>query len=75
MGWALFLLFATPAPPGAILVGVVGVSGFLGCQVDSILGETLENRHYLTKGSTNFLGMLSSVGIAAVLLVALGWVR
>ncbi len=75
VGWALFLLFATPAPPGAILVGVVGVSGFLGCQVDSILGETLENRHYLTKGSTNFLGMLSSVGIAAVLLVALGWVR
>jgi uncharacterized protein (TIGR00297 family) len=75
VGWALFLLFDSPAPPGAILVGVVGVAGFLGCQVDSVLGETLENRKFLTKGSTNFLGMLSSVGIAAVLLWALGWLR
>jgi uncharacterized protein (TIGR00297 family) len=72
VGWALYLLFASPAPPGAILVGIVGVSGFLGCQVDSVLGETLENRHLLTKGSTNFLGMLSAVGIAAVLLGIVG---
>jgi uncharacterized protein (TIGR00297 family) len=75
VGWGLFLLFSSPAPPGALLVGVVGVAGFLGCQVDSVLGETLENRHFLTKGSTNFLGMLSSVGIAAALLWALGWLR
>ncbi|MCI4365959.1 MAG: DUF92 domain-containing protein, partial [Thermoplasmata archaeon] len=75
VGYSLYLLFGTQTPPGVVLVGVVGVAGFLGCQVDSVLGETLENRGYLTKGSTNLFGMLSSVGIAAALLAALGWLR
>jgi uncharacterized protein (TIGR00297 family) len=75
VGYALYLLFGTAIPPGAVLVGVVALSGFLGCQVDSVLGETLENRGLLTKGSTNFLGMLSSVVIAAALLGLLGWWR
>jgi len=35
--------------------------------VDSVLGEALENRGWLSKGSTNLLGMTSSVAIAAVL--------
>ncbi len=74
-GYALFFLFGTATPPGAILVGVVAVAGFLGCQIDSVLGETLENRGLLTKHSTNLLGMLSSVAMAATLLWALGWWR
>jgi uncharacterized protein (TIGR00297 family) len=75
VGYGLYLLFGTATPPGVILVGVVAVAGFLGCQVDSVLGETLENRGYLTKGSTNFLGMLSSVAVGAGMLLALGWLR
>ena len=75
VGYALYLLFGAATPPGGILVGVAAVAGFLGCQIDSILGETLENRGILTKHSTNFLGMLSAVGIAAGLLVALVWFR
>jgi len=75
IGFTLYLLFGTATPPGAIIVGVVSVAGFLGCQIDSVLGETLENRGLLTKHSTNFLGMLSSVAIAAALLSALGWLR
>lgn len=64
---ALFDLFgADILEPPIFLVGVA-LSGFLGCQVDSLLGETLENRGYLTKGSTNFLGMVASV------LLAFGW--
>lgn len=64
VGGAIFALFSAPiGPPAEFLVGV-GVAGFLGCQVDSVLGETLENRGYLTKGSTNFLGMLVTLGLA-----------
>ena len=61
---ALFAAFATPhlAPAAFLIVAPIG--GFLGCQIDSVLGETLENRGRLTKGSTNFFGMLSAVAIA-----------
>ena len=72
VGLGLFHLFASPLPSIAVFLAVVVAAGFLGCQVDSILGETLENRGYLSKGSTNFLGMLSSVAIAAVLVGLFG---
>ena len=72
VGLGLFLLFASPVPATGLFVLVVTVAGFAGCQVDSVLGETLENRGVLTKGSTNFLGMLASVAIAAGLLWAVG---
>ena len=73
VGLGLFALLRPPGPPAALLVIGGGIAGFLGCQIDSVLGETLENRGYLTKGSTNFLGMLSAVAIAAGLLAASGW--
>lgn len=72
VGYGLYLLFGTPTPAGPVVVGVAAVAGFLACQVDSVLGETLENRAYLTKHSTNLLGMVSAVLIAAGLLRALG---
>jgi len=72
VGLGLFVLFAAPRPTPLLLVAVAATAGFLGCQVDSVLGETLENRGYLTKGSTNFLGMLSAVAIAGAVLVLVG---
>ncbi len=64
-----FALFGS-APAFPVAFGlIVTVSGFLACQVDSVLGQTLENAGHLSKHSTNFLGMLSSVAIAAVLLL------
>jgi len=75
VGYALYLLFGTATPPGAVIVGVAAAAGFLGCQIDSVLGETLENRGFLTKHSTNLFGMLSAVVIAGALLWALGWMR
>jgi uncharacterized protein (TIGR00297 family) len=75
VGYVLYLVFGATTPPGVVLVVVVAVAGFLGCQVDSVLGETLENRGWLTKHSTNFLGMLSAVAMAAGLLAAFGWWR
>ncbi len=72
VGLGLFGLFRTPVGAVWLFLVAVSVAGFVACQVDSLLGETLENRGYLTKGSTNFLGMLSAVAIAAGVLVASG---
>jgi uncharacterized protein (TIGR00297 family) len=71
-GFGLFLLFRAPLPNAVLFVLTVGVAGFVACQVDSVLGETLENRGILTKGSTNFLGMLSAVAFAAAVFVLAG---
>ena len=73
IGLGLFLLLGVAVGPPALLVaGVIG-AGFVGCQVDILLGESLENRGWLTKGSTNFLSMLSSILIGVLLLAAAGW--
>jgi uncharacterized protein (TIGR00297 family) len=72
VGLALFWALGTPLPNIVLFVLTVTVVGFLACQVDSVLGELLENRGILTKGSTNFLGMLSAVAIAAAVLTLAG---
>lgn len=69
VGLALFVAFAAPLPNPILFVLTVAVVGFLACQVDSVLGELFENDGVLTKGSTNFLGMLSAVGMAALVFV------
>ena len=35
------------------LAGMVALIGWLGCQVDSVLGAVLENRGFMTKGTVN----------------------
>ncbi len=73
VGWGFFVAFRAAIVPVGVFLATVTAAGFLGCQVDSVLGETLENRGYLSKGGTNFLGMLSAVAIAlAVTLAAVG---
>lgn len=72
IGFLLFTLFSAPTPPAALFIAGTTLAGFLGCQIDSVLGETLENRGYLDKGSTNLLGMVASVLIGAGILGALG---
>lgn len=64
IGVGLFALFSNPLNPPGPFVALAAGAGFVGCQIDSILGELFENRGLLTKGSTNFLGMLSSVLVA-----------
>ncbi|MGP8075944.1 MAG: DUF92 domain-containing protein [Thermoplasmata archaeon] len=71
-GFGLFLAFGSPLPNPVLFVLTVTAAGFVACQVDSVLGETLENRGILTKGSTNFLGMLAAVAFAAVVLLLSG---
>jgi uncharacterized protein (TIGR00297 family) len=72
VGLLLFWGFRTPLPEPVFFAATVALAGVIGCQVDSILGELFENRGQLSKGSTNFLGMLSSALIAAGILALLG---
>jgi uncharacterized protein (TIGR00297 family) len=51
-----------------ISILLVGGLGFLGCQIDSILGATLENRNKMSKGQVNFSASLISVLIAIPIL-------
>jgi uncharacterized protein (TIGR00297 family) len=67
VGTALFLAFRAPIAAPILMLGGSTAAGFLGCQIDSVLGEALENRGYLTKATTNLLAMLSSVAIAGSL--------
>lgn len=72
IGAGLFWAFGNPLVYLPLFIGGVTVAGFLGCQFDSILGETLENRGYLTKGATNLLGMGSAILIGLVILALAG---
>jgi uncharacterized protein (TIGR00297 family) len=72
VGAGIFFAFRTPLLNPIWSVGAVTLVGFVGCQVDSVLGETLENRGWLTKGGTNFLAMTVAVLLAAALLWAFG---
>ncbi len=75
VGFAVFGLFRTPVGPPGLFLAAVGLAGFTACQIDSVLGETLENRRYLGKGGTNFLGMLSAIGIGLAVAGAAGGLR
>jgi uncharacterized protein (TIGR00297 family) len=69
---AVFALFGPSFASVPLVLAVVTSAGFVGCQVDSILGELLENRGLLTKHTTNVLGMLFSVALAALLIALVG---
>jgi uncharacterized protein (TIGR00297 family) len=60
-------LSALPMPPELSTAAFVtaAVAGFLGCQVDSLLGATLEVRGKLTKEEVNFLGILTGPVVVA----------
>jgi len=53
-------------PPVFMFAVVIGV-GWMGCQVDSLLGAVLENRGYLGKHSVNFLSTISGAVMALIL--------
>jgi uncharacterized protein (TIGR00297 family) len=72
VGLLLFWSFRTPLPNPVLFTLTVTIAGIFGCQVDSVLGELFENRGKLSKGSTNFLGMLSAVALAAGILALAG---
>ena len=70
VGSAFFFLLGSGLATSPIFwFGGGTLLGFLGCQIDSVLGLTLENRGHLGKGSVNFLAMLMTALLAA------GWLK
>jgi len=75
-GWVFLALnppaygFVVTVPANAALLAIPVAVGFIGCQIDSLLGETLERRGYIGKTTVNLIA--TSVGgvIAYVLLWA-----
>lgn len=60
---ASLVMFSTSISDQIVIAGIVAGLGFLGCQVDSILGAVLENRGFLTKGSVNALSIIAGVAL------------
>jgi uncharacterized protein (TIGR00297 family) len=71
VGAGLFFIFGVPLLSAILTLGGVTLAGFLGCQLDSALGEMFENRGWLTKGSTNFVAMVLTTLIAAAFYLTL----
>ena len=46
---------------GVSLMTAVIAIGWIGCQIDSLLGAWFENRGYLTKGGVNALAITSGM--------------
>ena len=47
-----------------VLLMLITVLGFIGCQVDSLLGALFENRGKMSKGQVNALSTLLAVALA-----------
>lgn len=50
------------------LIGLVCVIGFLGCQIDSIIGATIERKGYVTKLTNNLISIALGTIIAWVII-------
>lgn len=67
VGWAF--LYSTGTLPHNVLFAMLPLGiGFLGCQIDSILGATLEDRGYLTKNTVNLVSIALGSALAWVIL-------
>ncbi|CAI8269424.1 MAG: hypothetical protein CMA41_02795 [Euryarchaeota archaeon] len=60
---ANMVMLSSNVSDSMVLAGIVAGLGFLGCQIDSVLGAVLENRGFLTKGSVNALSIIAGVGL------------
>ncbi|MEE2758485.1 MAG: DUF92 domain-containing protein [Candidatus Thermoplasmatota archaeon] len=64
MGTVLGLLIGADALSTPIeFIASITIIGFLGCQIDSLLGALFENRGYIGKGTVNTLAIASGAGI------------
>ena len=60
---ASLVMFSATISDQFMLASIVAGLGFLGCQIDSVLGAVLENRGFLTKGSVNALSIIAGVAL------------
>lgn len=70
LGW---ILQGGPTVSGVMFVLSVTVIGWIGCQIDSLLGATLENRGIIGKGQVNAISIGAGAIIAWQIMPLLGW--
>lgn len=58
---------------GLQLAGVITIIGWIGCQIDSLLGALLENRGLMTKGTVNAAAISAGMALTYLLLNHLAW--
>jgi uncharacterized protein (TIGR00297 family) len=63
IGWVFLAFLTDTMPMNPLVILIPLVIGFVGCQIDSVFGATLERRGWLTKKTNNLL----TVSIGAVL--------
>jgi len=74
VGWVVLLLFTGQLGGFPLWFIIVPVAmGFLGCQIDSVLGATFENRGMLNKDRVNILSIGAATLLALALMTAVGW--
>ena len=61
VGSTIIAILAFVSEANVELAALVAVIGWLGCQVDSILGAVLENRGLMTKGTVNAAAITSGI--------------
>jgi len=74
VGWVVLILFSghlSAFPVWFILIPVA--MGFMGCQIDSLLGATFENRGMLNKDRVNILSIGAATLLSLALMTAIGW--
>jgi len=54
---AFFLFFVDKLPLTFSLIAIPVISGFVGCQIDSVIGATLENNGYIGKLGNNMVSI------------------
>jgi uncharacterized membrane protein len=59
-----------PASPTYLVIPLV--IGFLGCQIDSVIGATLERRGLVNKKTNNLVSTMSGAVLAYLILLAAG---
>lgn len=64
-------LTATIPPTTSLIVIPIAV-GFIGCQIDSVIGATLEQKGWVDKKTNNLLSTSAGAILAYVMLVAMG---
>jgi uncharacterized protein (TIGR00297 family) len=72
--WALGWYLQGGSTTGALqFIGLVTLVGWIGCQIDSLLGATLENRGLIGKGQVNAISIACGAIIAWQWFATLGW--
>ncbi len=71
VGWFFLSIFSPGLIDKPVLILIPLIIGFIGCQIDSVLGATLEERGLLTKGGVN----LAATGLGAIIaLTVMIWI-